>query len=208
MWIAFANNGATVAGGVRTWSSSSNTLLNTVINQGFSSPQSIQIARVASQYVAGPATFDLAYSNTQYGADTLSAFTQNAKFNNGSAFFNWQFPPVLRAGFGYSYTSLTSPSSAHYNQVNLGADYALSKRTDVYALFGYQQASGNTPNASGAIVKAAASVGSYGVNSGTDTQELCDRRHSSQVPSAASHDDGDVYTVLIRVPHHARRPAC
>jgi predicted porin len=56
--------------------------------------------------------------------------------------------------------------------VNLGADYALSKRTDLYALFGYQKASGNTLNASGAIVKAAASVGSYGVNAGTDTQEL------------------------------------
>ncbi|MGE8579035.1 MAG: porin [Burkholderia contaminans] len=168
----YANGGSTVANGVRTWSSSSDTLFNTVINQGFSSAKSIQIVRVAGQYVAGPATFGLAYSNTQYGADTLSAFSQNAKFNNGSAFFNWQFSPALRAGVGYNYTSLTGPSSAHYNQVNLGADYALSKRTDLYALFGYQKASGNTLNANGAVVKAAASVGSYGVNSGTDTQEL------------------------------------
>ena len=157
---------------MRTWSRSSDTLFNTVINQGFSSAKSIQIVRVAGQYVAGPATFGLAYSNTQYGADTLSAFSQNAKFNNGSAFFNWQFSPALRAGVGYNYTSLTGPASAHYNQVNLGADYALSKRTDLYALFGYQKASGNTLDASGATVKAAASVGSYGVNSGTDTQEL------------------------------------
>ncbi len=168
----YANGGSTVANGVRNWSSSSDTLFNTVINQGFSSAKSIQIVRVAGQYVAGPATFGLAYSNTQYGADTLSAFSQNAKFNNGSAFFNWQFSPALRAGVGYNYTSLTGPSSAHYNQVNLGADYALSKRTDLYALFGYQKASGNTLNANGAVVKAAASVGSYGVNSGTDTQEL------------------------------------
>ncbi|MCQ4437380.1 porin, partial [Clostridioides difficile] len=105
-------------------------------------------------------------------ADTLSAFSQNAKFNTGSAFFNWQFSPALRAGVGYNYTSLTGPASAHYNQVNLGADYALSKRTALYALFGYQKASGNTLNANGAVVKAAASVGAYGVNSGTDTQEL------------------------------------
>ncbi len=168
----YANGGSTVANGVRNWSSSSDTLFNTVINQGFSSAKSIQIVRVAGQYVAGPATFGLAYSNTQYGADTLSAFSQNAKFNNGSAFFNWQFSPALRAGVGYNYTSLTGPASAHYNQVNLGADYALSKRTDLYALFGYQKASGNTLNANGAVVKAAASVGSYGVNSGTDTQEL------------------------------------
>ncbi|RQS69215.1 porin [Burkholderia sp. Bp8963] len=168
----FTNGGTTTANGVRTWTSSSDTLFNTVINQGFASAKSIQIVRVGGQYVLGPATFGLAYSNTQYGADTLSAFSQTAKFNNGSAFLNWQFSPALRAGVGYNYTSLTGPASAHYNQVNVGGDYALSKRTDVYALFGYQKASGRTLNSSGAIVKAAASVGSYGVNSGTDTQQL------------------------------------
>ncbi|MBN3787476.1 porin [Burkholderia sp. Ac-20353] len=168
----FTNGGTTTANGVRTWTSSSDTLFNTVINQGFASAKSIQIVRVGGQYVLGPATFGLAYSNTQYGADTLSAFSQTAKFNNGSAFLNWQFSPALRAGVGYNYTSLTGPTSAHYNQVNVGGDYALSKRTDVYALFGYQKASGRTLNSSGAIVKAAASVGSYGVNSGTDTQQL------------------------------------
>ncbi|AJX14415.1 porin [Burkholderia ubonensis] len=169
----FANGGTTTdKSGARTWTSSSNTLFNTVINQGFASAKSIQIVRVAGQYVLGAATFGLAYSNTQYGADTLSAFSQTAKFNNGSAYFNWQFSSALRAGVGYNYTSLTGPTSAHYNQVNLGANYSLSKRTDLYALFGYQKASGNTLNASGAIVKAAATVGSYGVNSGTDTQEL------------------------------------
>lgn len=67
--------GASYANGVHTWSSSSDTLFNTVINQGFSSAKTIQIVRVAGQYVAGPATFGLAYSNTQYGADTLSAST-------------------------------------------------------------------------------------------------------------------------------------
>ncbi|MBU9604786.1 porin [Burkholderia multivorans] len=168
----FANGGTTTANGIRSWTSSSDTLFNTVINQGFSSAKSIQIVRVAGQYVAGPATFGIAYSNTQYGADTLSAFRQTAKFNNGSAFFNWQFSPALRAGVGYNYTSLTGPTSAHYNQVNVGADYALSKRTDLYALFGYQKASGHTLDANGARVNATASVGSYGVNSGTDTQEL------------------------------------
>lgn len=168
----FANGGTTGANGLRAWTSSSDSLFNTVINQGFSSAKSIQIVRVAGQYVLGAATFGLAYSNTQYGADSLSAFSQTAKFNNGSAFFNWQFSPALRAGVGYNYTSLTGPASAHYNQVNLGADYSLSKRTDLYALFGYQRASGHTLNANGAVVKAAASVGSYGVNSGTNTQEL------------------------------------
>lgn len=56
--------------------------------------------------------------------------------------------------------------------MNLGAGYALSKRTDLYALFGYQKASGHTLGANGAVIDAQASVGSYGANSGTDSQEL------------------------------------
>ncbi|PQV45609.1 porin [Paraburkholderia sp. BL21I4N1] len=168
----YANGGNTTTGNVRTWTSSSDTLFNTVINSGFASAKSIQIVRVGGQYVIGAATVGLAYSNTQYATDAFSAYHSTAKFNNGSVFFNYQITPALRTGVGYNYTSLTGPSSAHYNQVNLGADYALSKRTDLYALAGYQKASGNTLNASGKVVSAQASIGSFGVNSGTSSQEL------------------------------------
>lgn len=48
----------------------------------------------------------------------------------------------------------------------------LSKRTDPYALFGYQKASGQTLNASGKAVDAQASVGDFGVSPGTDAQSL------------------------------------
>ncbi|RAS28734.1 porin [Paraburkholderia bryophila] len=168
----YANCGNTTTGNVRTWTSSSDSLFNTVINSGFASAKSIQIVRVGGQYVIGAATLGLAYSNTQYATDAFSAYHSTAKFNNGSVFFNYQITPALRTGVGYNYTSLTGPSSAHYNQVNLGADYALSKRTDLYALAGYQKASGNTLNASGKVVSAQASIGSFGVNSGTSSQEL------------------------------------
>jgi predicted porin len=168
----FANGGSTVTGGVRTWSSSSDSLFNTVINQGFGSANSIQIVRAGGQYVIGSVTFGLAYSNTQYGSDAFSTFHETAKFNNGSAFVNYQFTPALRAGVGYNYTSLTGPASAHYNQVNLGGDYSLSKRTDLYALAGYQKASGHTLGSNGKSIAAEASIGDFGVNSGTDEQAL------------------------------------
>ncbi|MBU9641689.1 porin [Burkholderia gladioli] len=169
-----ANGGNTVATGAtsRTWTSTSDTLFNTVVNSGFASAKSIQIVRAGAQYVLGAATFGLAYSNTQYAGDSLSTFRSTAKFNSGSGFFNYRFTPALNTGVGYSYTSLTGPASAHYNQVNIGAVYSLSKRTDLYALAGYQKASGKTLGSGGALVDAKASVGSYGVNSGTDTQEL------------------------------------
>ncbi|MFM0044514.1 porin [Paraburkholderia sediminicola] len=168
----YANGGNTATANVRTWTSSSDSLFNTVINAGFASAKSIQIVRVGGQYVIGAATIGAAYSNTQYANDAFSAFHDTARFNNGSLFFNYQITSALRAGVGYNYTSLTGPSSAHYNQVNLGADYALSKRTELYALAGYQKASGNTLNASGTVVSAQASIGSYGVNSGTNSQEV------------------------------------
>lgn len=168
----YANGGNTTTANVRTWTSSSDSLFNTVINAGFASAKSIQIVRVGGQYVLGSATIGAAYSNTQYGSDAFSAFRDTAKFNNGSVFVNYQITPALRTGVAYNYTSLTGPSSAHYNQINLGADYALSKRTDLYALTGYQKASGNTLNSSGKVVGAQASIGDFGVNSGTDSQAL------------------------------------
>ena len=168
----FANGGDTVASGVRTWTSSSDSLFSSAINEGFASAKSIQIVRAGGQYAIGAATLGLAYSNTQYSSDSLSAFHGTAKFNNGSAYVNYHVTPALNAGVGYNYTSLTGPASAHYNQVNLGADYALSKRTDVYALAGYQKANGNTLSATGAIVGAQASIGDFGVSAGTSSQEL------------------------------------
>ena len=168
----YANGGNTLTNGLRTWTSSSDSLFNTVINSGFASANSIQIAKVGAQYVIGAATIGAAYSNTQYGSDAFSAFHETARFNNGSVFFNYQFTPAVRAGVGYNYTSLTGPASAHYNQVNLGADYAVSKRTDLYALFGYQKAGGNTLNSSGTVVSADASIGDFGVNSGANSQDV------------------------------------
>ena len=64
-------------------------------------------------------------------------------------------------------------ASASYNQVSLGGDYNLSKRTDLYLIGAYQKASGHQRDAStGAIVDAGASVGSYGYGAGSTSQEI------------------------------------
>ncbi|PLZ04353.1 porin [Burkholderia sp. WAC0059] len=169
----YANGGNPLAAtGNRGWSGSSDSLFNTVINEGFASAHSIKIVRAGGQYVVGQATLGVAYSNTRYGTDAYSSFGQTAKYNNGSAFFNWQFTPVLMMGLGYNYTALTGPASAHYNQANLGIDYTLTKRTDVYALAGYQKASGHTLDSAGRLVRARAAIGNYGVSSGASSQAL------------------------------------
>ncbi|MEZ0600728.1 hypothetical protein ACAX43_01005 [Paraburkholderia sp. IW21] len=58
------------------------------------------------------------------------------------------------------FSGARASSSAHHNQVNLGADDALSKRTDLYARTGCQKASGK-------LVSAQASIGDDGRASST-----------------------------------------
>lgn len=168
-----ADGGTTLATtGRRTWTSSADSPFNTAVNAGFATAHSVDIVRVAGQYQYAALTAGLGYSHTAYKADGASLFVGSAKFNNGSAFANWQINPAVKAGVSYNYTWEDGVSSAHYHQVNLALDYALSKRTDVYAMAAFQRASGSTLNAAGARVAAQAVIGDYGVNAGSNTQTM------------------------------------
>jgi predicted porin len=81
----------------------------------------------------------------------------------------YSFTPALSLALGDSYTSLSGGFNGHWNQVNSGLDYALSKRTDVYALVVYQKASGNN-TINGKIVPVQAEIGAaatFTASSGT-----------------------------------------
>ncbi len=112
-------------------------------------------------------TFGLGYSNAQYKADANSGFGTNQKYNTGRAFVTYQASAPLLLGVGYIYTKGSGQTDAKYHQVSLGADYSLSKRTDIYLVGAYQHASGK--NADG--TDAQASVGSYGI-AGKSSQEI------------------------------------
>jgi predicted porin len=175
-----ADNSSAITNGLRAsttsgagWAGTSDgTFDGSLINLGYQSAKSINIARVAGQYVTGPFTFGLAYSNSQYKADGASVFASTEKYNTGQGFLNYQATPALLLGVGYSYTKSSGDTGATYHQASLGVDYSLSKRTDVYLVGAYTHASGDTLSANGtAVVAAQASVGSYGYG-GTSTQEL------------------------------------
>ena len=167
-----ADGGNTSTAGVRTFTSSSDSLFNTAINSGYASAKTVQIARAGGTYAFGNALVGVSYSNVAYKPDGLSTFAQTAKFNVGGVFFNYHVTTPLLLGVGYNYTKASGNTSAHYNQINVGADYALSKRTSLYALAAYQKADGTTLSATGAPIAATASIGSYGVNSGANNQSL------------------------------------
>jgi predicted porin len=143
------------------------------INGAYQSAKQIDITSVAGQYVTGPFTFNLRYSFAQYKPDAFSGFASQQKYQVAGAFAGYQITPAMLVGLGYTYTHGSGDASASYNQVSLGGDYNLSKRTDLYLIGAYQKASGHQRDAStGAIVDAGASVGSYGAQAGSSSQEI------------------------------------
>jgi predicted porin len=68
----------------------------------------------------------------------------SATFNNVEVNAAYRVSVPLSLEVSYTYTSASGPvgNKARYNQVNAGAHYSLSKRTDVYMVAAYQRASG------------------------------------------------------------------
>ncbi|NKJ49154.1 porin [Burkholderia sp. SG-MS1] len=143
------------------------------INSAYASSKSIGIASAAVQYVTGPFTANLSYSNAQYKPDSQSGFLTTQKFNVGRVYLGYQVTPAALLGLGYAYTKGSGDASATYHQVSLGGDYSLSKRTDLYLVGAWQHASGEQRDpTTGQLVSATASIGSYGNQASTDNQVM------------------------------------
>ncbi|CAH2810263.1 MAG: Outer membrane porin [uncultured Caballeronia sp.] len=150
------------------------------VYSGFASAKTQQVISAGGAYTFGPATVGATYSNTQFkdlgqtgvtGQPAGSATGGNAKFHNAELNFKYQLTPALLLGAAYDYTKAYSIANEKIHQGVLGADYFLSKRTDLYAEAIYQHASGtnsvggaataqiNTLSASSTSNQAAAVVG-------------------------------------------------
>ncbi|REG52422.1 putative porin [Paraburkholderia sp. BL6669N2] len=156
------------------WGSSatSDGTFDSAINGGYSSAKSIDITSAAAQYVTGPFTFNIRYSFAQYKPDGFSLFQNQEKFHVAGGYAGYQLTPAMLIGLGYIYTHGAGDTSATYHQGSLGADYLLSKRTDLYLIGAYQHANGTQRAADGSHVTADASVGSYGLTAGSSSQAI------------------------------------
>jgi predicted porin len=167
--VAPGNQGGTWNAGV----TSDGTFDGSNINGAYASAKQIDITSAAAQYVTGPFTFNVRYSFAQYKPDAFSGFTEQEKYHVAGAYAGYQLTPAMLLGLGYTYTHGAGDTSANYHQVSLGGDYFLSKRTDLYLVGAYQHASGRQRDAAtGGIVDAGASVGSYGYGAGSTSQEI------------------------------------
>lgn len=161
---------------VGSWSGSSESAFGTSINAGYASAKSRDVIATALTYQLGNLTLGGNYSHTEYAPGTYSRFARTAKFDIVGVLAMYRVTPALRVGGGYSYTWVNAPSEnsagAKYHQFNVAAFYNLSKRTELYALAGYQKASGDTLDAYGNVIAATASVGdaANGMSSATNSQ--------------------------------------
>jgi predicted porin len=125
------------------WAGSADSIFDgSSINNAYESARTLAIYQLGAQYVIGSLTFGGSYSNSQFRPDGQSSFASTERFNNGKAFLSYQLSPQFSMQAGYAYTAASGDTSAKYNQVSLGADYLLSKRTDVYLQTAFQRASG------------------------------------------------------------------
>jgi len=151
---------------------SSDSLFNSPVNDGYATAKSINIVRVAAEYVANGIQAGAAYSFSTYNRDAASTFANNEEFQNGSVFTAYRFAPPLVIGLGYNYTRALGDTSAKYHSFQIGATYGLSKTTFVYVLGVFMHALGEQRDPSGELLPAQAVIGSFDIASGASTQSM------------------------------------
>ncbi|WP_347554155.1 porin [Robbsia sp. KACC 23696] len=119
---------------------------------GYASAKTLQIIATGASYKLGAATFNVVYTNTQFqhlgnlsdGPNPFN-YSGSATFNSAEASVSYRFTPAWTAGASYDYTHNSGASnrgSATYHLLAAGADYTLSKRTDIYGVIVYEHAAG------------------------------------------------------------------
>jgi len=138
-----------------------NTLTNigSPVQSGYASARSQEVFAAGAAYSFGAATVGTTYSNTRFKdlGDLSSGpnpfgYHGTATFNNVEASFKYQVTPALLMGVAADYARGSGINDASYRQFVLGADYNLSRRTDVYAMAIYQKASGIDSTGKRAVV--------------------------------------------------------
>jgi predicted porin len=130
------------------------------------------ISQAAAQYVVGPFTANVRYSNARWKPyANFVAFNRTETFNTGATSLAYRLSPAVLLDIGYDYTSSSGASSATYQTVAAGTEYSLSVRTTLYAIGAYSHAHGTTFSQDGnSIVAAGGTVGDLQSSSSSPNQ--------------------------------------
>lgn len=129
--------------------------LPSVTIAGYATASSQQITAAGASYTLGPAIVGAVFSNVRFnnlGSVAITGLNPAEATYRGSDVWNigevnlkYFVTPSFMLGAAYTYSHDSGPSNgsgAHYNQINLGAIYNLSKRTLLYLIAVHQTASG------------------------------------------------------------------
>lgn len=149
MWGGQPNAGGVTVNNIGSLGSATTPEKNPVM-AGYASARREEVVGAGTSYTLGRATLGAVYTNTRFiGLGSTSGpnplgYAGSAVFSTIEVNTSYRVAPALSVGASYSYTSTSGPhaNKAHYNQVNAGVHYFLSKRTDVYMVAAYQRASG------------------------------------------------------------------
>lgn len=118
---------------------------------GYASASTLEIMGIGAAYTFSSTTVNAVATYTRFdGLGSASGpnpfgYSGNAAFTSTEIGLRHMFGPALMLGTAFDYTwrnSVNGDGGAKYMQLNLAADYLLSKRTDVYALAAVQRATG------------------------------------------------------------------
>jgi predicted porin len=118
---------------------------------GFASASTLDTLGAAATYKFGSVIVGGAYNHTRFlGLGSNASlnplhYSGNVAFDNLEGSLRVAVTPAFRVGMSYDFTrrgAVNNFNGAHYQQLNLGADYNLSKATDIYILTAMQKASG------------------------------------------------------------------
>ncbi|MDN7748846.1 porin [Burkholderia gladioli] len=125
------------------------------IFSGYATAGSQREFGAGTSYELGHFTLGAIYTRTSFadlGATPVTGASlpaaergKTATFNTAEANLKYRLTPALQFGIAYAYTRVSSfagQSGASYQQWNLGADYSLSKRTDLYCVLLHEKAAG------------------------------------------------------------------
>jgi predicted porin len=134
------------------------------IISGFASAHTMEEIAAAGTYAFGAEQVGAVFTRTSFEhlGDTNGSgpnplrLQGTAHVSNAEVSFLHHFKPFFSAGIAYDYqwvSDVGSLGSSHYHQVSLGCDYALSKRTDLYALTAWEQAAGTNSLGKAAVAQ-------------------------------------------------------
>jgi predicted porin len=150
--------GASAGTGFFTDNLSGSSQLSGVLNSGYVTANSYQVAAAGGTYTIGQALIGVTYSNIKYG-DITHLNGNTATFNDAEIGVKYTLTPALFVGAAYNYTKGSTVETLggvnlgdqRFNQFSLLADYALSTRTDVYVEGAFQTASGTSSTGGAAV---------------------------------------------------------